>query len=225
MASPGPAQPSDYVPLHGTTQRFRNVYTGETISRRQYDKRFRLGPRGYSSYEALARQRAHAGYAGLARTKERIDRAIQRVLHTGVSPTRAARAEHLSPETLRRFDRERGILRYNRRTRRGEVHAAGHVSFFDATSRLHQDIPFDHLAIQTMSAYGAAVKTAKAGRPAALQSFADVRVQDIFGTEYTLLANINAYLRAEQLHGDLDTLDFFQSGDVLVLPPSATAAA
>ncbi len=216
---------ADFIPLRGATRRFRNVATGETISRRQYDKLFRLAPRGIPSYEALARQRAHAGYTPLSRTVERVNAAIERVFLTGASPSRAARAEHLSPETLRRYDRDRGILRYNRRTQRGEVHEAGHTSFFDGSGVLHRGIPFDQREIRTLSAYGQAVKAAKAGRPAGLQTFADVRVRDVFGREYTLLTNLNAYLRAEQIHGDLDPLDFFQSGDALVLPPSAAAAA
>lgn len=215
---------TEYVPLRGATRRFRNVSTGETISRRQYDKLFRLAPRGIPSYEALARQRAHAGYTPLARTVERVNAAIERVFRTGVSPSRAARAEHLSPETLRRYDRERGVLRYNRSTRSGEVHAAGHVSFFDARGTPHEHIYFDQREIRTLSAYAQAVKSAKNGRPAALHSFADVRVRDVFGNDYSLLTNINAYLRAERIHGDIDPLDFFQSGEELVLPPTAAAA-
>lgn len=214
---------ADFIPLGGATRRFRNVQTGETISRRQYDKLYRLGPRGFSSYEALAQQRTHAGFAPLARTQERIHRAIERVFRTGASPSQAARAEHLSPTTLRRHDRDRGMLTYNRGTKRGEVHAAGRVPFFDAAGNLHEAVPFDHLEIRTMSAYGQAVKSAKEGRPAALQSFKDVRVRDVFGNEYSLLTDVNAYLRLEQIHDDIDPLDFFQSGDVLVLPPMAAA--
>jgi len=211
----------DYVYLGGKSRRYLNVATDQTISRRQYDKLFRLGPRGVSSYEALARQRAHAGFAPLARTEGRIQAAIERVFHTGVSPSQAARAEHMSPETLRRFDRDRGILRYNRSIQRGEVHAAGLVGFFDDADALHRRVPFDQRNIRTMSAYGAAVKAAKAGRPVALKSFTDVRVQDVFGNQYGLLTNFNSYLRLEQIHGDIDPLDFFQSGDQLVAPPMA----
>jgi hypothetical protein len=75
-----------------------------------------------------------------------------------------------------------------------------------------------------MSAYGHAVKDAKRGRPAALESFKDVRVKDVFGNKYQLLTNINTYYHREQIYGDLDPLDFFQSGDELVAPPGATAA-
>src|SRR5712691_278261 len=217
--------PTDYVFLGGKARRYLDTTTGETISRRRYDKLFRLEPRGLSSYEALARQRAQAGFIPLARTVERVNAAIGRVFRTGASPTQAARAEHLSPETLRRYDRERGILRYNRRTRRGEVHAAGRVSFFDANGQLQDGVPFDHSELRTMSAYAQAAKAAKQGRPAALQSFATVRVRDVFGTQYTLLTNINAYLRLEQVHADMEPLDFFQSGDEAILPPTPAAAA
>lgn len=215
---------NEYVYLGGKSRRYLNTSTGQTISRRQYDKRFRLGPRGISSYEALAKRRAHAGYAPLARTKDRVDAAVERVYRTGMSPTQAARVEHMSPETLRRYNRDRGILRYNQQSRRGEVHAAGRESFFNAAGTLHHSIPFDQREIRTMSAYGNAVQDAKKGRVAGLQSFADVRVHDVFGNEYSLLTDINAYLRLEQIHDDIDPLDFFQSGDVLVLAPMPVAA-
>lgn len=215
---------ADFVYLGGKSRRYLDTTTGQTISRRQYDQLFRLGPRGLSSYEALARQRAHAGYAPLARTHQRFYQVVERVLRTGVSPSQSAKAEHMNVETLRRYNRDRGILRYNRSSRRGEVHAAGRVSFFDAAGNLHTSIPFDQLEIRTLSAYGHAVQGAKKGHPAALQSFAGVRVRDIFGHEYRLLTDINAYLRLEQIHGDMEPLDFFQSGDVLVASPLPAAA-
>jgi hypothetical protein len=215
---------ADFVYLGGKSRRYLDVTTGQTISRRQYDQLFRLGPRGLSSYEALAKERAHAGYAPLARTNERFYRVVERVLRTGVSSSQAAKSEHMNLETLRRYDRDRGLLHYNRRTKRGEVHAAGRVSFFDANGALHKAIPFDHKEIRTLSAYGQAVKAAKRGRTAALASFADMRVKDVLGTQYRLLTNINAYLRLEQIYGDMDPLDFFQSGDVVVAPPVPAAA-
>jgi hypothetical protein len=98
------------------------------------------------------------------------------------------------------------------------------VNFFDAAGVLHEGVPFDHKEIRTMSVYAQAVKEAKAGRPAALASFADVRVRDVFGNEYRLLTNINAYLRLEQIQGDMDPLDFFQSGDELVVASLPVAA-
>jgi hypothetical protein len=90
---------------------------------------------------------------------------------------------------------------------------------------LHENVPFDQREIRVMAAYGAALKAAKAGRPAGLRSFQGVRVRDVFGTEYTLLTDINAYLRAEQIHGEADPMDFFQSGELVVAPPSLPAAA
>jgi hypothetical protein len=210
--------PHDYRALGGTSRRYLDRTTGETISRRQYDQRYRLGPRGIPSYEALARSRARSGRPPLARTTERIQRAIARVLHTGISPTQAARAEHLDPETLRRYTAPRGLLSYNRRTRRGEVWAAGHVSFFDADGHLHRDVPFDQREIHTLSAYAHAVKAAKYGKPTALQSFVGLRMRDVLGNEYTLLTNIDAYLAREAAY-QLDAVEFFKSGETLVSGP------
>jgi len=48
----------DWVPLGGTTRRYRNVRTGEEISRRQYDKRYgTLAREGFTSYERKAKAR------------------------------------------------------------------------------------------------------------------------------------------------------------------------
>jgi len=45
-----------WVPLGGSSRRYRNRLTGEIISRRQYDKRYgTLSRQGYSSYEAKAK--------------------------------------------------------------------------------------------------------------------------------------------------------------------------
>ena len=216
---------NEYVYLGGKSRRYLNTSTGQTISRRQYDKRFRLGPRGISSYEALAKRRAHAGYAPLARTKDRVDAAVERVYRTGMSPTQAARVEHMSPETLRRYNRDRGILRYNQQSRRGEVHAAGRESFFDAAGTLHHSIPFDQREIRTMSAYGNAVQDAKKGRVRWARSHSRMSASMMSSAmSISLLTDINAYLRLEQIHDDIDPLDFFQSGDALALAPMPVAA-
>jgi len=48
----------DWVPLGGSTRRYRNVRTGEEISRRRYDKLYgTLAREGYSSYERKAKAR------------------------------------------------------------------------------------------------------------------------------------------------------------------------
>jgi len=45
-----------WQPLGGTSRRFQNEKTGETISRRQYDERFgKLKKQGFSTYEAKAK--------------------------------------------------------------------------------------------------------------------------------------------------------------------------
>jgi hypothetical protein len=212
---------ADYIRLPGESRRCLNTTTGETISRRQYDRLFRLGPRGFTSYEKLAASRATAGASPLRRTEARVRAAMARVIQ-GESATSAAKAEHLSPSTLRRHSH--GTLRYNRATRRGEVHAAGHVSFFDASGNLHRNVPFAYQTMRTMSAYAHAVKDAKAGRVRGLKSFADVTVKDVLGNEYTLLADINGIEQREQVYG-IDATDFFQSEDFLVAAPTGSTAA
>jgi hypothetical protein len=222
MASSNPA---DYVALGGGARRFRDVATGETISRRQYDRLFRLGPRGIPSYETLAKARARAGFQPLRRTREAFGRVIQRVA-AGERMPAAARAEGVTPATIRRADQRRGTLAYNRHTRQWEVWAAGTVSFFDATGRLQRDVPFDHVEIATLSAYGHALKAAKVGRPAALQSFKGLTVRDVYGHEYTLLTNLDAYLMLEARFG-VDPMDYFKSGEELITasgPATGTAA-
>lgn len=210
---------ADYVALGGLTRRFRNIHTGETISRRQYDKLFRLGPRGISSYEELARRRA----SPLARTKEKVGRVVERIFR-GESRKEALRTEGLSAETLRRYDDGRGVLIYDRRTRRTQVHAAGSVSFFDALGVAHNDVPFDHREIKTMSAYNNAMRSALNGRrsgSAALASFAGVTVTDIFGNTYSLLTDVDAY---RSVAGNIEPDDFFKSGDIIVSAPAAGPA-
>jgi hypothetical protein len=216
--------PGDYVALGGSSRRFRDMTTGATISRRQYDQLFRLGPRGIPSYETLARARARAGFQPLRRTREAFGRVIGRVAGGERMPA-AARAEGVMPATIRRYDQRRGTLAYNRHTRKWEVWAAGTVSFFDATGTLHRNVPFDHIEIATLSAYGHALKAAKAGRPAALQSFKGLTVRDVLGHEYTLLTNLDAYLMLEARYG-VDPMDYFKSGEELITAPtSATGAA
>jgi len=47
---------NDWVPVGGSSRRYRNRRTGETISRRLYDKRFgNLRRQGFGSYEAKAK--------------------------------------------------------------------------------------------------------------------------------------------------------------------------
>ncbi len=215
------ATAADYVRLPGLSRRYINTTTGETISRRQYDRLFRLGPRGFTSYEKLAASRAKSGAPPSSRTEDRIRAALARVAR-GESASRAARAEHLSPSTLRRHSQD--ALSYNRRTGRGEVHAAGRVSFFDSNGVLHKNVPFAYQTLRTMSAYAHAVKDAKAGRVAALESFADVTVRDVLGNEYTMLADINGIEQREQVY-NIDATDFFTSEDFLVELPVLAGAA
>ena len=215
------ATAADYVRLPRASRRYINTTTGEAISRRQFDRLYRLGPRGFTSYEKLAASRAKSGSPPSSRTEHRIKAALARVAH-GESASRAARAEHHHPSTLRRHSHD--TLRYNRQTGRGELHAAGRVTFFDGNGDLHRNVPFAYQTLRTMSAYAHAVKTAKAGRVAGLQSFADVTVSDVLGNEYTLLTDINAIEQREQVYS-IDATDFFTSEDFLIeLPVMADVA-
>ena len=71
----------------GRVGRYLDTTTGQTtLPGASDDNRFRLAPRGISSYETLAKQRAHAGYAPLTRTKGKVDAVIERVYRTGRLP-------------------------------------------------------------------------------------------------------------------------------------------
>ncbi len=219
------ATAADFVALGGLTRRYRNVNTGETISRRQYDKLFRLGPRGIKSYEALAGQRARQGFAPLARTKERIGNVVRRIAG-GESRADALRAEGLSAATLRRREDDYGAIIYDRRSKKNQLVAAGRVSFYDASGVAHDDVLFGPRELRNMSAYMNAMRHAlTTGNTAALSSFVGVTVYDVFGNPYSLLTNVDAYL---SLAGVVEIDDFFESGQIEVAPamiPQSSQAA
>lgn len=50
--------PADYVYLGGATRRYLDTTTGQTLSRRAYDARFKLSAQGFRSYEAKALARS-----------------------------------------------------------------------------------------------------------------------------------------------------------------------
>ncbi len=216
---------ADFVALGGLTRRYRNITTGETISRRQYDKLFRLAPRGITSYEQLAQQRARQGFAPLVRTKERVGNVIARITR-GESRSAALRAEGMSGETLRRREDDYGAITYDRKTKKSQLVAAGRVSFYDAGGIAHDDVLFGPRELRTMSAYMNAMRHAlTTGNTAALSSFVGVTVYDVFGNPYNLLTNVDAYI---SLAGVVEIDDFFESGQIEVTPgmiPRASQAA
>jgi len=206
---------ADYIALGGLTRRYRNINTGETISRRQYDKLFRLGPRGIASYEQLAQQRARQGFAPLARTKERVGRVVERIAR-GEKRSEALRTEGLSGVTLRRREDDYGAIVYDRKERRNRLVAAGRVSFYDAGGISHDDVPFGPRDLRNMSAYMNAMRHAlTTGDTTALSSFVGVTVYDVFGNPYNLLTNVDAYI---SLAGVVEIDDFFESGQIEVAP-------
>jgi len=91
---------SVWVPLGGSSRRYRNRLTGETISRRQYDKLYgTLRRQGYSSYEAKAK----------AAKQQQPERAALR-------PARGRRSIRVVT-TLQEFQNAWGaLLRYRRQT-------------------------------------------------------------------------------------------------------------
>jgi hypothetical protein len=215
MAGPNAVGP--WVPLGGRSRRYFNPTTGQTISRRAYDRLYGRfsGATLIATPEVLAASRRQPRES----TREKFFRVVRRVSGRGESPSRAARAEHMSPETLKRYDRDRGALRYNRRQRRGEVWRAGVVTFADAFGQVHHNVPFDHREIKTMSAYAGALKMAQHPNPGvrargalALSTFAGTTVYDVAGNAYTLLTDTDAYLALKERLGD-DPMDYFVSGE------------
>lgn len=75
---------SDWVPMGGAARRYRNVKTGEELSRRQYDRTFgALGREGFHSYEEKATLRAHR-YKGFYQMRfSSLDRLTARMAELG----------------------------------------------------------------------------------------------------------------------------------------------
>ncbi len=191
--------------LPGTARRFIDLVTGQEVSRRQQMKAQRAAGVPVTSTET---------------TRDKVQRALYRVTSLGESKTKAAEQVGVSPEAAKR-DPRWGQVSYNRQTRRGELHAAGSTSFFDAEGALHRDVFFDRDTLGFMSAYGGALKAAKAGRGAGLATFAGLTVRDVYGNEYTLLTDINAYQVQQRVYGIGDPMDYFKSGDEVVTPAGA----
>ena len=215
------ATAADYVRLPGARRRYINTTTGETISRRQYDRLFRLGPRGFTSYEKLAASRAKSG----ALPSRAPRGASGQLWHGWPVVSRPHVQREPSTSRPRPFA---GTRRIPSATTAAPVVAScmppvGSRSSI-ANGNLHKNVPFAYQMLRTMSAYAHAVKDAKAGRVAALESFADVTVRDVLGNEYTLLADINGIEQREQVYS-IDATDFFTSEDFLVELPVLAGAA
>src|SRR5262245_9197713 len=97
---------TDYRPLGGSSRRYLNPITRETLSRRQFDQRFRLPAQGYRSFE----EKAAARYAPRPTTLDSFYAVVRRLATGERSLTRAARAEHIAPTTVYRVNQQRGTF-------------------------------------------------------------------------------------------------------------------
>ena len=129
---------------------------------------------------------------------DRIYNALERMAQ-GQSLERAARAEHISPERLRRVAHERGYLdKTYERTRRGEwrVNRGNERPVLTTDGRYLEAVPFDLRNTSTVSRYWWAVRRLlDEGDPAPLQRLGAVTVRDQAGNVYHLQMNPNAILR------------------------------
>jgi hypothetical protein len=220
MSSP---RASEYRPLGGTSRRYLNSITGETLSRRQFDQLFRLPAQGYRSFEekAAARHTPHAS------TLDRFYAVVRRLASGERSLTRAARAEHIAPTTVYRVNRERST--FSSRYAPGKTaakhirvgydirRAAGRASFWTADGVFHDAVAFDQNMLRVMARYDNAVRWAMDhGDPHRLDTFTGRVVYDVYGTPYWLLTDLNALYAVHQAAEPLDIAPLFSSGEVVL---------
>jgi hypothetical protein len=215
--------PRDYRPLGGTTRRYVNISTGQTLSRRQYDQLFRLPPQGYRSFEAKAAARA----APRRSTLDRFYAVVRRLAGGERSLTRAARAEHISLTTLYWVNQQRGTFspRYapSKTTRRSIrvgydiLRAAGRVSFWTADTIFHDGVLFDREMLRIMARYDNNVQRAMdRGAPHLLAPYVGMVVYDVFGTPYRLLTDLDALYAVHTAAEPLDLAPLFTSEEVVL---------
>lgn len=215
--------PRDYRPLGGTTRRYFDVSTGETLSRRQFDQLFRLPAHGYRSFE----EKAAARTAPRPSTLDRFYAVVRRLAGGERSLTRAARAEHISPTTVYRLNQHRGTFspRYapgkttSRSVRVGyDIHrASGRVSFWTADTVFHDGVLFDRDMLRVMARYDNAVQWAMTkNAPQLLDPYVGVVVYYVFGTPYLLLTDLNVLYAVHAATEPLDIAPLFTSEEVVL---------
>jgi hypothetical protein len=223
MASSNPA---DYRPLGGGSRRYLDTTTGDTLSRRQFDQRFRLPRQGFATFEEKALRRADRAPGETARpaTLDRYYGVVGR-LARGERLTRAARAEGTSPTTVWRLNRERAVIgksyRPGARGPRGAVDRyvvryRGHATFWTPDGAQHDHVALDAMNVSLVGRYFNAVKKAlDTGDDRVLRAFADAVVYDLHGRTYRLLTDLNALYQIHyaQLDADVDWEALFQSGE------------
>jgi hypothetical protein len=215
--------PSDYRPLGGTSRRYRDLTTGETLSRRQYDQRFRLPVQGYRSFE----QKAAARQAPRSPTLDRFYAVVRRLATGERSLTRAARAEHVSPTTVYRINQTRGTFSMRYAPGKTTVHqvrvgydirrAAGRVSFWTSDLTFHDGVPFDPIMLRVMSAYDNAVKVAMdKNDQRLLEPYAQLVIYDVYGTPYQVLTDLNTLYAVHEAAEAMDIALLFTSEEVVL---------
>jgi hypothetical protein len=215
--------PSDYRPLGGRSRRYLDITTGETLSRRQYDQRFRLPAQGYRSFE----EKAAARHAPRASTLDRFYAVVRRLAGGERSLTRAARAKQIALATVQRVNQGRGTFspRYalGKGTGRGvlvgyDIHrAAGRVSFWSADAVFHEGIPFDRQMLIIMAHYDNAVRWAlEKNNQQLLAPYTGLIVYDLYGNAYQPLTDLNALYAVHVAAEPLDIAPLFTSEEVVL---------
>jgi hypothetical protein len=214
---------SDYRPLGGSSRRYLDVTTGETLSRRQYDQRFRLPAQGYRSFEA----KAAARQAPRPATLDRFYAVVRRLATGERSLTRATRAEHIAPTTVSRLNQACGTFspreapgkHPGRQVRMGYDirRAAGRVSFWTSDQTFHDGVPFDPVMLRVLARYDNAVQTAMDKNDQRLLApYVGLVVYDVYGTPYQPLTDLNTLYAVHAAVEAVDIAPLFTSEEVVL---------
>ncbi len=153
-------------------------------------------------------------------TLERFYRAARRVV-SGEPLGRAARAEHISPETVRRINAERQVFgkRYNEKGKFIGWVGGEYPRFplFAEQGKIHNEVAFDQKTATTMGEYWNAVDDALRGDDTKLRTFRGVTVYDLWGNRYQLQADPNAVrvmfdTMSERERDDFERLFYYRAG-------------
>jgi hypothetical protein len=218
---------ADYVYLGGRTRRYLDTTTGQTLSRRAYDARFKLSTQGFRSYEAKALARSRVGPEQEPARPSTIAKyyRVAKRLAAGESLAAATRAEHLSPSTAWRLNEERGVIsKMYRPGKRGgkavfdrfSVRYAGTATFWTSDGVRHDAVSLDQKNLRLLARYQNAQKQAlETGDEQRLQAYAGTPMYDLHGNVYHLLTDLNALYAVHDalLEEDIDWDALFQSGE------------
>jgi hypothetical protein len=192
---PPGARASDFHRVAGPTQHYRNA-AGVEITRRDYDK-LREGRRVTSGMVPPFRGDTEAKYY----------RVVAR-LEQGESLVRAAKAEHIDPETVRNINKQRELFQplyhYKKQpsgatrptTVRGyrvEARASTPIVHPDGTYITGPSV--DTYYASLLGAYWNAVDEALKGDTTRLRTFADVTIYTTDGQAHRLMTDVNALYR------------------------------